>query len=103
MFVLVVIVIAVLGAFAAIAASNRTPEQQRRFSGYRPKPEVVCPHCQHRGKVETRSTDRKRGISGSKATGALLTGGISLLATGLSRHEWVTQAYCDNCQITWDL
>jgi hypothetical protein len=45
---------------------------------------------------------RKKGISGGKAVGALLTGGLSILATGLSRKEKSTQAHCDNCGATWD-
>ena len=36
----------------------------------------------------------RRGISGAKATGAVLTGGVSVLATGLSRNERTTQAHC---------
>ncbi len=63
---------------------------------------LVCPHCQTKGQVRTMPTKRKRGISGAKATGALLTGGTSLLVTGLSRKEGVTQAHCDHCGSTWD-
>ena len=62
---------------------------------------LVCPHCQAPGKVRTRGLKVKKGISGAKATGALLTGGVSLLATGLSRKEATTQAHCDNCNSTW--
>ena len=43
-----------------------------------------------------------KGISGAKATGAVLTLGWSLLATGLSRKEQATQAHCSNCGSTWD-
>ena len=63
---------------------------------------LVCPHCQTRGQVHTKSMKRKKGISGGKVVGGLLTGGISLLATGLSRKEQATQAHCDNCKSTWD-
>ena len=65
-------------------------------------PEVVCPHCQVKGKVHTRRVDRKAGVSGGKATAAVLTGGLSLFATGLSRHSQVTQAYCENCRQRWE-
>lgn len=65
-------------------------------------PELICPHCQIKGKVHTIPVKRKRGISGRKAVGAILTGGLSLLATGLSRKERTTQAHCDNCGSTWD-
>jgi hypothetical protein len=62
---------------------------------------LVCPHCQTRGRVTTRRTRVKRGVSGGKATGAILTGGWSLLATGLARKESVTQANCAACSSTW--
>jgi hypothetical protein len=62
---------------------------------------IICPHCQEKGYVTTRLIEVKRGVSGAKATGAVLTGGISLLATGLSRKEWVTQAHCSNCAQSW--
>jgi len=65
-------------------------------------PELICPHCQKKGLVSTiQGIEQKTGISGAKATGALLTGGLSLLATGLSRKQKVTQAHCSNCNSTW--
>lgn len=62
---------------------------------------LICPHCSVKGQVRTKGITAKKGISGGKATGAILTGGISLLATGLSRKEAQTQARCDNCSSTW--
>lgn len=68
-----------------------------------PNPAFLCPHCQERGKVHTKSVTKKAGISGGKATGAILTGGVSLLATGLSRKESNTEAHCRNCKVTWSI
>lgn len=65
-------------------------------------PAMICPHCQQKGAVRAKPVERARGISGGKAIGALLTGGVSLVATGISRHEKQTQAHCDNCGSTWD-
>ena len=62
---------------------------------------LVCPHCQKQGLVRTWPVKLKKGISGGKATGAVLTAGISLLATGLSRKESATQAFCGNCSSKW--
>lgn len=45
----------------------------------------------------------QKGISGGKATGAVLTGGISVLATGLSRKEKGAQLHCGSCQVTWHI
>ena len=66
-----------------------------------PRPVMVCPHCQEKGNVYCKAVKNKKGISGGKATGALLTGGVSMLATGLSRKEGATEAYCENCTSTW--
>lgn len=63
---------------------------------------LICPHCQTKGQVHTKRVKRKKGISGGKVVGGLLTGGISLLGTGLSRKQRATQAHCDNCGSTWD-
>jgi hypothetical protein len=62
---------------------------------------IVCPHCQTKGQVSTRQVKQKVGVSGAKATGALLTGGLSLLATGLSRKQQVTEARCSKCGSVW--
>jgi hypothetical protein len=64
---------------------------------------MICPHCQTSGPVHTRRVTKKRGISGAKATGALLTGGVSILATGLSAKEASTEAFCGNCRNTWSI
>ena len=63
---------------------------------------MICPHCQTKGKVSTLPVKRKAGISGGKVMGGLLTAGVSLLGTGLSRKQSVTQAHCSNCESTWD-
>jgi len=80
----------------------RNRENQRAASEHGPiSPQFVCPHCQTRGKVRTKPIEKKAGISGGKATAALWTGGVSTLATGLSRKEKLTQAHCENCNSTW--
>lgn len=65
-------------------------------------PAMICPHCQTKGQISTKPVKRKKGVSGAKVTGALLTFGVSMLATGLSRKEGLTQAHCGNCGSTWD-
>jgi hypothetical protein len=62
---------------------------------------MVCPHCQTKGQIRTKGITQKKGVSGGKATAAVLTGGVSLLAVGLSRKEASTQAHCDSCNNTW--
>lgn len=63
----------------------------------------VCPHCGVRGQVATQSIRVKRGLSGAKSTAALLTQGLSILVTGLSRKETVTAARCGACGIEWTI
>jgi ribosomal protein S27AE len=62
---------------------------------------LVCPHCGTTGSVTTRPATVKQGISGGKATGAVFTGGLSLLATGLSRKQHGKQLTCGNCRMSW--
>lgn len=80
----------------AVALSVRK-ESQRQSSEIA----MTCPHCQTRGSVRTKSITQKKGISGGKATAAILTGGVSMLATGLSRKEPGTEAHCSHCGATW--
>ena len=65
-------------------------------------PALICPHCQEKGRIRTKPVQRTRGVSGGKATAAILTGGVSMLATGLSRKEQSTQAWCGHYKSTWD-
>jgi hypothetical protein len=87
---------------AARKAAKKKIEEEaaaaRRQAGDAQK---ICPHCQVKGQVLSYPVEIKRGISGGKATGAILTGGISLLGTGLSRKESRTQMGCGNCKTTW--
>jgi hypothetical protein len=74
------------------------PDTGKRFTL---NPHMVCPHCTAKGQVYTLQFKQKRGISGGKATGAVLTAGTSMLFTGLSRKEQVTKAKCFKCNNTW--
>jgi len=90
--------VAVARAREILAAPNR------RDVGKLPSPNshMICPHCLAQGQVSTSTVKRKQGISGGKATGAVLTLGWSLLATGLSRKVESTQARCGNCGAVWN-
>lgn len=62
-----------------------------------------CPHCGGKGGVCSKQVKRKDGLSGGKIMGGLLTGGVSLLATGLSRKHSVTELWCSNCKSVWHI
>lgn len=64
---------------------------------------IVCPHCHEQGHVTIQMLNRKTGISGGKATGAVLTGGLSVAATGLSRKAATRRLTCGNCTMQWDV
>lgn len=92
-FILILIIAAiVIGVAMEISKrSKMTPDQLKDYEDglkWGPvSPAYICPHCQTKGFVRTMPVKRKKGISGAKATGALLTAGVSILATGLSRKE----------------
>lgn len=71
------------------------------LEGYSLNKEIVCSQCGKKGCVMTKRVRVKKGVSGAKVTGALFTGGLSILATGLSRKEWATAAKCKNCKSQW--
>ncbi len=83
------------------AKSKDWEERKARLQDGEVNPALICPHCQTKGQVRVKAIKHKAGISGSKATAAVLTGGISMLATGLSRKEVMTQANCSNCGSIW--
>jgi hypothetical protein len=58
---------------------------------------IVCAFCHEAGNVTTRAVKVKRGVSGAKATGAVLTGGLSVVGTGLSRKQEATELRCSGC------
>jgi hypothetical protein len=61
---------------------------------------MICPHCQHKG-IRTGEVVRKKGVSGGKATAAILTSGLSLFAVGLSRIEREMECRCPHCSTIW--
>ena len=80
---------------------NQFKWQQKMRQKLRAKPEMVCPHCNTKGTVQTYQAQQKQGISGGKATAAVMTAGVSMLGTGLSRKQSVTQANCTKCGTRW--
>jgi hypothetical protein len=90
-----------LGIWEGIRRSKMNPAERSRFTCGYINGIIVCVHCQTKGRVRTKIIEKDAGIPGNKASIAALTGGISILATGLSRKERVTQAHCDNCGSTW--
>jgi len=101
--------IAPTGGWRAMPSTRGTPLTLTELLRYRSEQaktgdaNLVCPHCRVRGNVRTIRVKAKRGISGGKATAAVLTFGLSIGATGLSRKQMVTRAKCGNCGVDWEL
>lgn len=87
--------------WGVVSFLNATPEDRARFTYGELNHRMICPHCGAVGQVRTKAVKQKKGISGGKATAALFTGGVSMLATGLSRKESLTEAHCMSCNNTW--
>jgi hypothetical protein len=105
MIVLIIIVIAAIYALSKLPSEANESGGEKFFGSLKwgeLNTQIVCPHCQTKGYVHLKSVKRKKGISGGKATAAIFTLGVSMLATGLSRKEGLTQAHCANCNSTWD-
>ena len=75
-----------------IRARSKEPRQKAEPAKEDQTAKIVCPQCQVAGQVSTKRIKAKVGVSGGKATGAVLTGGVSVLATGLSRKKEVSRA-----------
>lgn len=64
-------------------------------------PSLLCPHCNTKGNVYRKAVKESDGISGGKATGAILTGGTSLWLTGLSKQYEAAKLRCKSCDSRW--
>lgn len=94
-FILIGLVVFMIWCLARDKGSGEVSPQQSAKSAM--EKNMICPNCQTKGSVTTKKVKQKVGVSGGKATAALLTCGISLLGTGLSRKQEMTQANCSNC------
>lgn len=86
-------VIVLIGSFFM----DKTPKQPKNSNS----PHMECPHCKTVGQINTRKVDLTKGISGGKAVAGLITGGLSILAVGISREETKTEARCGKCNNVW--
>ena len=82
---------------------HRTPTPEEVERERLAQAQIRCPHCGHVGCVTKTLVQRKQGVSGGKATGALLTAGFSLALTGLSRKQQMSHMTCSNCRMEWDV
>jgi hypothetical protein len=105
--VIILIVVGILVAGIAMGIKDSTPDSRTGISPAQARAHqqalIICPYCQNRGGVTWHQVKRKQGISGAKATGAVLTGGLSVVATGLSKKGFVRACSCAICGMKWDV
>lgn len=68
--------------------------------GHGMAPGYTCPFCSLQGGVYCMESSSKKGFSTSKATSALLTGGVSLLFTGLAKTVVEKNFLCEECGLS---
>jgi hypothetical protein len=83
------------------ASSEEIEREEKALVKRQLDAKIICRQCQERGYVTTQQVMERAGIHGGKATAAILTGGVSMLATGLSNEVGRTQTTCSNCGSTW--
>jgi hypothetical protein len=72
-FAIAVFLLAIWGAYAQ---SHQTPEEKQKELYGSFNLAMKCPHCDQVGKIRTKQVAQKKGVSGVKATAAVLTGGV---------------------------
>jgi hypothetical protein len=75
-----------------------TPPKLRLGHGMAPG--YACPFCSLQGGVYCMESSSKKGFSTSKVTSALLTGGVSLLFTGLAKMVIEENFLCEQCGVS---
>lgn len=65
--------------------------------------QLVCPHCQTKGKIKTQRVKRAKRKTATRMLFGAATFGGSLAATGVSKKATVTACHCRNCGMQWDV
>lgn len=66
-----------------------------------PQGAMNCPHCNGQKTVRVEHVKKKKGVSPGKIAAGVVTGGFSLLATGLAKKDEVNQLTCSACGMKW--
>ena len=80
------------GDVPATVQASATPVQTGRAN---------CQYCNGVGTVVVQQMKRKKGVSPGKIAGAVVTGGISLVGTGVAKKVWMNQLTCTAWQMRW--
>ena len=59
-------------------------------------PQIVCPHCQTKGKVRTTTRER---VEESREKGVI---GATIGKKTITKKGRYTQLHCDVCDVTWE-
>ena len=78
---------------ASSAATNEMLARHRVIDRYgMPNVNLVCPHCQTKGQVRSKSVDE---ITSTKV--------VPIVGNNIKTRKKVTQMHCDNCDTTWNV
>jgi hypothetical protein len=97
----VAFIVCLCGLISKLSPEERAKEEAKVQAKRVMDAKIICPQCREKGWVTTRPIQERAGIDGGKATAALLTGGLSILGTGLSNVVARTEASCGNCGSSW--
>lgn len=85
------------------AALDRVQDRLQGIGEWNAVPEVICPYCQRKGGVSWRPRTDDAGISGTKATAAFWTGGLTIFSHGLTNTVQNREASCGTCNMVWKM
>jgi hypothetical protein len=78
---------------AVRAAQNEILARHRAIDRYGlPNANLVCPHCQTKGSVRSKSAEE---VTSTKV--------IPIIGNNIKARKMVTQMHCDNCDTTWNV
>lgn len=65
--------------------------------------EIVCQHCQTKGRVTARPFKKKGRLTATRLLGTALTMGGSTVVTGVRKGSRAYKMTCGNCGISWEV
>lgn len=85
-------------AWGLVIASRRGQEQRSQIAR---ASKMTCQHCRTSGSISAKPVTVKDGISGGRAAAGVVTGGASVLVTGLSQRKNQLRYVCGTCGGSW--
>lgn len=65
--------------------------------------EIICPHCQVKGKVTATPFKKKGRLTATRLLGTAVTLGGSTVVTGVRKGSRAYKMSCGNCGMRWEV